>query len=229
MSQSTSDDLFKALLYDKSYTCPMCDKPFKAKTIRIGKNQLLSIDDDLYAHYALVNPLLYDILTCPSCGYSALTKTFDKLLPKQKEWLKDMLLTIHQQHINYSEYPTIEETIHKYKLALLIAINKKSKMGEQSYLALHIAWLYRDLNDTTNEHLFLQKALNGFTEALQTETLPILGFDEHTLMYLLSAIAYKLDDLDTCKKYLSTLLVTPSIPARIKDRALDLKSKLKNS
>lgn len=228
MSQSTSDDLLKALLYDKSYTCPMCDKPFKAKAIRLGKNQLLSIDDDLYAHYALVNPLLYDILMCPNCGYSALVKTFDKLLPKQKEWLKDSLLTIHKQHTNFSEYPNTEEAIHKYKLALLIAINKKSKIGEQSYLALHIAWLYRDLNDTANEHLFLQKALTGFTEALETETLPILGFDEHTLIYLLSAIAYKLGHLELCKKHLSTLLVTPGISSRIKDRALDLKSKLKN-
>lgn len=229
MSDCISEDLSKKLFYDKTYICPMCDKDFTAKTIRIGKNQLLDIDDDLYAHYALVNPLLYDVITCPHCHYTSLSKTFDKLLPKQKEWLKDTLLTLQKQNMNYAEHPTTEEAIYKYKLALLMAMTKKSKIGEQSYLALHIAWLYRDLKDSQNEHLFLQKALDGFIETLEKETLPILGFDEHTVMYLLAAIAYKLNKLDISKKYLSSLLVASGLPPRIKDRALELKTKLKIS
>lgn len=227
MSDCISEDLSKKLFYDKTYVCPMCKKDFTSKTIRIGKNQPRDIDDDLYTHYALVNPLLYNVITCPHCCYTSLSKTFDKLLPKQKEWLKHILFTLQKQNLTPSEHPTIEEAIHKYKLALLIAMTKKSKIGEQSYLALHIAWLYRELQDSQNEQHFLKKALDGFIETLENETLPILGFDEHTVMYLLSAISYKLSDMETSKKYLSTLLVASGISPRIKNRALDLKTKLK--
>lgn len=229
MSDRISEDLSKKLFYDKTYVCPMCNKDFTAKTIRIGKNQLLTIDDDLYTHYALVNPLLYDVITCPHCHYTSLSKLFDKLLAKQKEWLKDTIYALQRQNMSYAEHPTTEEAIYKYKLALLMAMTKKSKIGEQSYLALHIAWLYRDLKDSANEMIFLEKALNGFIETLEKETLPILGFDEHTVLYIISAIAYKLNKIDIAKKYLSTLIVASGIPPRIKDRALELKTKLQIS
>lgn len=50
------------LLYDKSYKCPLCNEAFKNKAIRSGKNQLISIDMDLYPRYTLVNPLYYCIV-----------------------------------------------------------------------------------------------------------------------------------------------------------------------
>ncbi len=227
MSESNTNDL-KLLLYDKSYTCPLCEQAFTAKAIRVGKNQLLSVDDDLYAHYSCVNPLLYDVISCPYCNYSAIVKNFEKLLPKQRTWLQDTLVSIFTHPTSYSEYTTTEEAIHKHKLALLMAINKKTKLGEQSYLALHIAWLYRDLGDIENEQLFLQKAFNGFSEALETEPTPIQGIDEYTLMYMLAAIAFKLNNIEATKQYLSVLLTTPGISSRIKDRVIDLKEKLKN-
>lgn len=231
MCQSHTDDStesLKLVLYDKTYTCPICEEAFKAKSIRVGKNQLLTVDEDLYAHYAIVNPLLYDVITCPNCNYSATVKNFDKLLPRQKEWLQANLVSVFTHPISFGEYTSTEEAIHKHKLALLMAINKKSKIGEQSYLALHIAWLYRDLGDEVNEKLFLQKAFTGFSESLETETTPIIGLDEYTIMYILAAIAFKLDEIDASKKFLSVLLTTSGLSSRIKDRALDLKNKLRN-
>lgn len=232
MCQSHTDDLsesLKLVLYDKNYTCPICENTFKAKSIRVGKNQLLEVDDDLYAHYAIINPLLYDVITCPNCNYSAIVKNFEKLLPRQQKWLQTNLVSVFTHPTAFGEYTTTEEAIHKHKLALLMAINKKSKIGEQSYLALHIAWLYRDLGDDVNEKAFLQKAFAGFSETLETETTPILGLDEYTIMYMLAAIAFKLGDTESSKKFLSILLTTSGLSSRIKDRALDLKDKLRNS
>ena len=226
ITSNNSNEPLKHTLYDKSYTCPVCEIQFKTKAIRVGKNQLLTIDDDLYAHYTIVNPLLYDIIACPNCQYTALSKKFDKLLPKQKEWIKNELHLIQQSAPSYREYTTTAEAIHKHKIALLLAMQRKAKLGEQSYIALHIAWLYRDLSDTKNELIFLEKAFNGFNEALQTENTPIMGLDEHTLMYMLAAIAYKLGKKEICKQYLSLVITTTGVSPRIKERALDLKEKL---
>lgn len=219
-----STDLSK-LLYDKSYSCPLCDKAFTAKTIKVNKNQVLSIDSDLHANYSLVNPLLYDIIVCPHCGYSAHVKSFDNLLSKQREWLKEHFSPLRPVPA-YSEFTTLEEGIHKHKMALLASIIKKGKLGEQSYLALHIAWLYRDLGDMENEISFLQRAYDGLVETLSKERFPLFGIDEITIMYMLADIAYRLNKVDDAKRFLSIVLTSSGISPRVKDRALDLKNKI---
>ena len=222
-----SDDI-KGALYDKSYTCPLCNETFKSKAIRSGRNQLVSIDVDLCAHYSLINPLLYDVIVCPSCGYSVLSKTLGPLLPKQKEWLKAQF-SKDKPHPSYHEYTTLEEAILKHKLALVACITRKSKIGEQAYIALHIAWLYRDLGSTQEEYDFLERAYTGLCEAFSTDSFPILGMDELTFTYLIAAVAYKLDKKEICKQYLSTILSAVGCPPRIKDHALSLKQKLISS
>ena len=219
-----SDDT-KNALYDKSYTCPLCNKTFKSKAIRSGRNQLVSIDLDLCAHYSLVNPLLYDVIVCPSCGYSVLSKTLAPLLSKQKEWLNTQFSRYKTQTV-YNEYTTIEEAIHKHKLALVACMTRKGKIGEQAHIALHIAWLYRDLENTEEEHDFLERAYTGLCEAFTTDSFPILGMDELTFTYLIAAVAYELNKKEACKQYLSTVICAIGCPPRIKEHALNLKQKL---
>lgn len=223
MKELVDADL-NTLLYDKSYTCPLCGKNFTSKAIRVGKNQVTTIDSDLYAHYSLINPLLYDIILCPHCGYSTFSKAFGVLLPKQKDWLNELLAS--KAPCTYKEPATIEDAILKHKMALLASITKKSKISEQAYLALHIAWLYRDLKDTANEETFLSRSLDGFIESLSKETYPLYGIDEPTIMYMISDIAFRLGKLDICKQYLSIVLTSTNPSNRIKDRALDLKTKI---
>ncbi|PHV72096.1 hypothetical protein CS063_01045 [Sporanaerobium hydrogeniformans] len=218
-----SNTSLKDVLYDKSYVCPVCNRKFTSKTIKLGKNQVVSVDLDLYPHYSLVNPLLYDILFCEFCGYAATSKNFDTLLPKQKEWIRNQICSNYKSH-TFSEFVTTEEAIYKHKMALLACLTKKGKVGEQAYIALHIAWLYRDLEDTENEIAFLERAYDGFSTALSTERFPILGLDEITTMYMLAALAYKLGKPIEAKKYLGSVLTTAGISERVKDRALDLKT-----
>ena len=222
------DDTIKNALYDKSYTCPLCQTAFKSKTIKSGKNQLVAIDLDLYAHYTLINPLFYDTVVCPTCGYTSLVKTLAPLMPKQKEWLRTHF-TKGVMHTNYSEYATYEEALLKHKVALLACITRKGKLSEQAYIVLNIAWLYRDLNDTANEQIFLKRAFEGFEEAYSKESFPMMGMDAPTITYLLAALAYETQNYDRCRQYLSLIFAKTDYPARIKERAFKLKELLKNN
>lgn len=224
----TDNEALKNTLYDKSYACPICNKNFTSKAIRVGKNQVISTDSDLYSRYSVVNPILYDVLMCPDCGYAALSKTFDSLLPKQKEWIRDQVCSSYKAR-SYSEYTTIEEGIYKHKMALITCMTKKGKTGEQAYLALHIAWLYRELGDETNELAFLKKAYDGLAYALSNETFPLFSLDEITTMYILADIGYRLGETTDAKKYLATVITSPGVSPRVKDRALDLKTKIQHS
>ena len=44
-------------LFEKSYTCSICDKEFKAKTVKIGKAKLVGTDLDLRPKYENVDML----------------------------------------------------------------------------------------------------------------------------------------------------------------------------
>lgn len=133
---------------------------------------------------------------------------------------------IDTPHATYNEYTTIEEAILKHKLALVACITRKSKIGEQAYISLYIAWLYRDLGNTHEAHDFLERAYAVLCEAFSTDSFPILGMDELTFTYLIAAVAYELDKKEACKQYLSTVLSAVGFPPRIKDHALNLKQKL---
>lgn len=55
-------------LFDKSFTCPLCDREFKARTVKIGKAKLAGSDLDLRPRYEQIDLLKYDVIMCPSCG-----------------------------------------------------------------------------------------------------------------------------------------------------------------
>lgn len=208
------------VLYDKSYTCPVCDHSFKSKAIRVNTNKAESSDIDLCPHYSVINPLLYDAILCPECGYCTLSKNFDRILPTQATWIKEQYTNSYKKR-HFGEFTSLEDAIIKHQLALVCAIIKKAKLGEQGYIALHIAWLYRDLNDSQNEHLYLERAYTALSKALQSEHFPLFNLEADTTAYILAAISYILGDYENAKRYLPDVIA--SAKGQLKERAIDLK------
>lgn len=215
-------NLVEELLYDKKYECPVCDHSFTAKAIRSGKNRVVSTDTDLYSQYSIVNPLIYDVILCTSCGYASLSKNFEDLRPTQVKWIREQISSKYNPQY-YPEILTVEHAIDRYKLALLSAMVKKSRLGEQAYLCLKIGWLYRDLNDISNENNYLATARNGFKGAFSNERFPIFELDELTTAYIIADISRRLKEYDEALRWVSDLIVKPGVPARLKNRAIDLK------
>lgn len=73
----------KDLIFDKTFSCPVCEKEFPAKIMKSGKAKLLGTDADLRAKYDGIDPVKYDVELCPFCGYAALTRYFPKITPTQ--------------------------------------------------------------------------------------------------------------------------------------------------
>ena len=63
-------------LFDKKYTCPICEHNFTSKTVRSGKARMVRTDMDLRNVYDGIEPLKYDVILCPKCGYAALARFF---------------------------------------------------------------------------------------------------------------------------------------------------------
>lgn len=227
-------------LFDKGYECPVCSSKIKARTLRAGKARLIRSDQDLRPVYENIEPLKYDPVVCPQCGYSALARYFPTVLPTQIKEIRDNICQSFQANMQEQETYTHEEALYRYKLCLANAVVKKAKASEKAYICLKAGWLLRswqeNLKDSgeaedspklaelkEQEREFLKNALDGFLAARQAEGYPMCGMDESTVDYLCAVLSMEFDQLDTASRIISSIIASPGVNSRMKDRARDVK------
>lgn len=228
------------VLFDKSYQCPVCDNHFKAKAVRTGKLKMIGQDDELRPIYQYgIDPLKYDAVTCPKCGYTALTRYYTALTNSQLRVMKHEYCSHFmgiQEEIPYMSY---EGALIRHKLALVCSMKRNAKNSEKAYIFLKMAWLFRGEKETLPENSekydelqqeedeCIQKAYEGFTAAFSRESFPMCGMDEVTLRYMMAVMAHRLGKMEEAVRMLADVLLSHTAPKRIKDKALDLKQLIK--
>ena len=229
-------------LFDKSYTCPICDREFKARTVKIGKAKLVGSDLDLRPRYEQIDLLKYDIIMCPSCGYAALSRFFKFLTSPQAKNIQKAISATFKPQKETKEVYTYDEALERYMLSLANAIVKQAKASEKAYICLKTAWLLRGKAEHLDKNLpdyeeqkkqceeeeneFLRNALEGFVAARQTESFPMCGMDEPTVDYLISVTAMRFEQYDVASRLITGILTSPGANPRMKDKARDVKEML---
>lgn len=232
----------ETFLFDKSYECPVCYQGFKAKTVRSGKLRSLGTDRDLRPLYDQMEPLKYDVVICPHCGYAVLTRFFGGLTAGQIKAIKENISANFHPVKEEKETYTYEEALYRYKLCLANTIVKHGKVSEKAYICLKAGWLLRSMGENLDpavedynkkiqeikeqEKDFLKNALDGLITARQTESYPICGMDEVTLEYLIAVLAMEFEKYDISSRLIYNILNTPTVNNRIKDKAREVKDEL---
>jgi hypothetical protein len=230
----------KSVLIDKKFTCPVCDKEFKSKTVRSNGTRFVKTMEDLRPIYSNVVVTKYDAICCPHCGFSALTKDFTTSTASQRKLIREKI----QAHFKPREevecdFYTTEMAIARMKMALLCTISKNGKDSEIGNVCLKLSWLYQDLADEVPEDLpdaearkqaYLKEANNAannayehLTTARMKEGFPIAGMNEATLDYLLAYYAYERGEYQTSMHLLSGVVSSRSITPRLKEKSIALK------
>lgn len=232
------------LLFDKTYTCPVCDTEFKSKMVRTGKAKLVSADSDLRPKYQGIDPLKYDAILCPKCGYASLSRYFSFVMDSQAKLIKEQISRSFQYKSEDENVYSYNEAITRHKMALLNTVVKKGKTSERAYTCLKLAWLSRGKREElaakngSNEEIakiqeeevqFLENAYEGFSAAFSKETFPMCGMDQYTVMYLVAELARRIGKVDEAKRWVSRVLVARDANKRIKDKALALKEMLQEN
>lgn len=237
----TPEELEAEYIFDKTYTCPVCDKSFKSKTMKSNKAKLISTDMDLRPVHQNVDIVKYDVVACPCCGYAVLNRYFAPLTMMQIKKIKESISKNYKiQDDKKRKIYSYDEAIKRSKLALLSSVVKSSKDSEKAYVCLKTAWLFRGkaehLPDTDAEEIkrcereeeaFLSKAYDGMVSARQKELFPICGMDELTFDYLLAALAHRLGHLEVSARLIGEILTKPTANNRIKEKTRILKEVLK--
>jgi len=225
-------------LFDKTYECPVCGKTLKSRTLRAGKAKLIGTDLDIRPRYEHIEPIKYDVVLCPKCGFAALSRFFQYVTANQKKAIVEKI-SKNFKAPRESEIYTYEEAVERYKMALLSAIVKNAKASEKAYICLKTGWLIRSWSESLNpsmpgivqkkqelltqENAFLNNALDGFISARQSEAFPMCGMDEMTVDYLIAALSVRFERFEVASKMIAGILGSVSANPRMKDKARDLK------
>ncbi len=237
----TPEELEAEYIFDKTYTCPVCDRSFKSKTMKSNKAKLISTDMDLRPIHQNVDIVKYDVVACPCCGYAVLNRYFAPLTTMQIKKIKETISKNYKiQDEKKRKIYSYDEAIERGKLALLSSVIKGAKDSEKAYICLKTAWLFRGKTEhlpeaeaeeikrcQREEEAFLVKAYDGFVAARQKELFPICGMDEMTYDYLLAALAHRLGHLEVSARLIGEILTKPSANRRIKEKTGVLKEALK--
>lgn len=238
----TPEEIEAEMLLDKTHECPICSNTFKNRALRTGKAKLVSMDMDLRQRYEGIEPLKYDVVSCPKCGFTAVTRYFKPVTPVQRKTILDKISANYKPQQEPEGIYTYETAVARYKLALANAVVKNSKASEKAYICLRAGWLCRSWaeeleasDEAVNaaiqqaralEKEFIKNAYDGFIAARQSESFPMCGMDESTVDYLIGSLALNQGHYDVSAKMIAALLASPSASPRIKDKARDLKEEV---
>ncbi|MCQ2506140.1 MAG: DUF2225 domain-containing protein [Lachnospiraceae bacterium] len=232
-------------LLDKTFECPVCDKTFKAKIIKVGKAKLIGQDTDLRPHYSVVDVLKYDAVVCEYCGYAALTRYFKPglLTSSQIKLIREGITkTFRGLSTGNDKTYSYDEAILRHKLVLASTVVKRAKVSEKSYTCLKIGWLIRakyeemiskhqgtaeEIKQLQQEELaFLDNAYKGFIDAFSKENFPMCGMDEWTLTYLTADLARRTGKTEEASRWCSKVITSREANDRIKEKARELKDSI---
>ena len=226
-------------IFDKTNTCPVCNKEFKSKTVKTGKVKLVSMDTDLRPRYQFVDSLKYDAVVCPHCGYAALSRFFGYMTETQAKLVMTNISKSFRGVDTVGDVYSYDEAISRHKLALVNTIVKKSKLSEKAYTCLKTAWLLRGKAETlpantpnlpntiallaSEENEFLKNAYEGFMEAFMKELFPMCGMDENTCTYLVADLARRIGKDEEALRWLSRVITARDANERIKSKAREIR------
>lgn len=230
-------------IFEKSFTCPVCDKEFKAKQVRTGKVKLIGSDSDLRPKYQYVDSLKYDAIVCPACGYAALNRFFNFMSSAQARLIRENISNTFRGLKEGADILTYEEAITRHKLALINAVVKRAKASEKAYTCLKLAWLCRGYAENlpaelpnpedkkkelkAQEQEFIANAYEGFVDAFSKEVFPMCGMDEITVTYLTAELARRVGKYEDALRMIARVLTSREANERIKSKARELKEQIR--
>jgi len=205
-------------LYKRSTACPLCGKKFEHLAVRTSRLVLKSTDSDMRPRYKDVEPLYYEVITCPHCLYSALHDVFDKPEKPKAEFLKQLAAIKESCSLRFGEEGNADSVFAGYYLAVLCAQHcfpKPQMVAGKLYTKL--SRIYQDAGNSKMEMQAARQALDSYMYAYQNIKIP--ESQEQQLCLMIAELYLKLEQLREAKDFFFKVKVFRNGAPRLKRQA----------
>ncbi|MCL2388052.1 MAG: DUF2225 domain-containing protein [Defluviitaleaceae bacterium] len=157
------------IVYKKNFKCPICEKAFQGYSIRHTRLKLLHRDKDFRSHYPSVDPIYYEIITCPECYFTMLESAYTQpIIARFKESINQISPYKGILNMDLVEDRGVNPVFAGYYLALKGAplFYKNCEMFVAK-IWLRLKWLYHDVKDKAMEEMAAKKAHAAYLSAFE--------------------------------------------------------------
>jgi len=199
--------------------CPLCERKFETHYILTSKLRRLNADDDMRVRYRDVEPLYYNIITCPNCLYSAETTTFNDPPKRFADAVNQKLASYRLGTVIQTGNDRDTNTVFLgYYLALLCApVVIDGHELTTAGLWLKISRLYEDCKDEKMHMYAVRQTLESYKYVY--EKTRINESQTQQVRALLGELYYKLGDYDASRQFLFMLKSDNDAPSSLKRQA----------
>jgi uncharacterized protein (DUF2225 family)/CRP-like cAMP-binding protein len=188
-------------LYMKYYSCPVCKKSFQSYAVKYHNLKLVVTDDDFRLHYESLDPIYFEVITCPHCWYSSIAEYFEKI--STPEHLFNKRMSNIRNRVKLNPFEDINAIFTSYYLALdcissYMTFEKETALGK---VWLRLSWLYKDCSDSQMEFECVKNAHSHFLQAYNTVDMSEKQLQ--VVLLILGVLCYKVGDINDSKAFLS--------------------------
>ncbi|NLT12941.1 MAG: DUF2225 domain-containing protein [Clostridiales bacterium] len=189
-----------AHLMKRSHTCPICKGDFEALSVKSSKLVLASTDADMRSRYKDIEPLYYEVLTCPHCLFSALPDVFENPDKSKQEIMRELESVKNAVIVRQDAGKDTESVFAGFYLALFCAPFSFSKHQLIAGKLLYkLSRVYQDVGDEFMENQTVVKALENYLYAYEQIGIP--DAQEQQICVLIGELYFKLGDLKNAASF----------------------------
>ena len=221
-------------IYQSGIQCPVCEKTFEMTKIRSKQIRLQKQDTDFCPYYEGINPLFYEAVVCPNCGFASHVTSIENINRYEKQKIKDFI-TKKWITRNFCGERSWEKALEAFKLVLLNLNCREASQAEIAKICLRIAWLYRYACDKELEQRYLSHALSSYKKAYQGEDLTQSKIDDFTCLFIIGELSRRTGDSENSLIWFSKLITMNSdpknksrIPQKLIETTRDIVQEFKN-
>jgi uncharacterized protein (DUF2225 family) len=220
-------------LFEDTVKCPICNNKFQNLTVLVSKLAQEAKDDDHRIRYRGVEPMYYEVVSCPNCLYSAMADLFKDIEVTKR--MADSLRETLAPYLGAVEIRTGKErdtftVFASYYLAIVGA--PKCFYEHQRITARlwrNLGRIYDDCGDVPMMEYALQRSLDDYLYSYSH--FDIEGKSMQQLCFVIGELKYKLGDLIKAREFLYAAMVNrdgnPVIKRQAEDRLETVKAMLK--
>ena len=193
-------DNTSSLLHQAQVACPACAHKFDNLAVTTSLLKPVGTDEDSRTRYDGIEPMHYEVVTCPECFFSAPIDKFGDIGKRAaKEARETIAPYVYGLRINSGAQRDTHSVFAGYYLALLCAPGLENHQLITAGLWRSLGRLYQDCGDEFMHIVAAQRAMDDYTYAFKN--LSLSDKTSQSLACALGEMHQRAGDLERAREY----------------------------